>query len=228
MKWGLRYYHGRIVRDTRLFVVAAMALAVATGSADDVLRTFDQDPPGAPPPGFSFAAARLPAAGRWVVRADGANRYIAHLADAGAGEGFALALLDTAPPRDLRLAARMKLPEGARVGGLVWRYANPDNFYAVSLDLSAQELALYRVSRGNRIRLEFEDDLELDQDAWHVVRVEHAGGRIRVALGGIGVMRARSREESGDEGRSGVWSAGSSTAWFDDLAVQQVVPDRER
>ncbi len=54
-------------------------------------------------------------------------------------------------------------------------------------------MALYRVTRGNRIRLEFEDDLELDRDAWHVVRVEHADGRIRVSLGGIGVMRARDR-----------------------------------
>jgi hypothetical protein len=88
-------------------------------------------------------------------------------------------------------------------------------------------VALYRVSRGNRIRLEFEDDLELDRDAWHVLRVEHADGRIRVALGGIGVMRARSREPRPAEGRAGVWSAGNATAWFDDLSVQEEV-DRGR
>jgi hypothetical protein len=96
----------------------------------------------------------------------------------------------------------------------------------VSLDLAAQEMALYRVVRGNRIRLEFEDDLELDRDAWHVVRVEHARGRIRVSLGGIGVMRARDRGLSAG-GRAGVWSSGAATSWFDDLQVDAAA-ERDR
>jgi hypothetical protein len=215
------------MRDTRLLVVAALALAVASGSADVVQRSFDQDAIGAAPAGFTFAAARLSTAGRWLVRNDGPNRYLVHLAEAQTGDGFSLALLDAMPPSDLRLSARVKLAEGARVGGLVWRYQGPDSFYAVSLDLSAQEMALYRVTRGNRIRLEFEDDLELDRDAWHVLRVEHADGRIRVALGGIGIMRARSRDDTGGEGRAGLWSAGNATTWFDDLNIQQAA-ERDR
>jgi hypothetical protein len=208
-------------------VAAALAMSVVSGSADEILRTFDQDPIGAAPPGFAFAAARLAGSGRWIVRADGMNRYVAHLADGTATEGFALALVEVTAPQNLRLSARLKLTEGARVGGLVWQYQGPDNFYAASLDLNAQEVALYRVSRGNRIRLEFEDDLELDREAWHVLRVEHADGRIRVALGGIGVMRARAREPLSGDGRAGVWSAGNATSWFDDLSVQQEV-DRGR
>jgi hypothetical protein len=112
------------------------------------------------------------------------------------------------------------------MGGLVWRYENPENFFAVSLDLERQTIALYRVARGNRIRLEFEDDLELDRDAWHVVRVEHTDGRIRVSLGGIGVMRARDRAMT-DAGRAGIWSDGAATAWFDDLQVEDA-PERDR
>lgn len=216
------------MRATRLLVVAAFTAVVTSVSADVALRSFDQDAIGAPPAGFLFAAARIPNAGRWLVRADGANRYTVHLGDAPAGEGFALALLDTPPPGSLRLSARIRLAGGARVGGLVWRYQNPDNFYAVSLDLNSQEVALYRVARGNRIRLEVEDDLELDPDAWHVVRVEHSDGRIRVALGGIGVMRSRSRDEPGAEGRAGFWSAGDATTWFDDLNVQEAARARGR
>jgi hypothetical protein len=227
MKLGLREYHRRTVRDPGLLVAGALAVVVTSVSADVMRRSFDPDPVGAAPPGFSFAAARLPAAGRWLIRADGTNRYLAHLSDSSGNEGFALALLEATPPQELRLSARIKLAEGARLGGLVWHYQNPENFYAVSLDLTSQEVALYRVSRGNRIRLELEDDLELDRDAWHVLRVEHARGRIRVALGGIGVMRARAREDGGGEGRAGVWSAGSATTWFDDLTVQEQT-DRDR
>jgi hypothetical protein len=97
----------------------------------------------------------------------------------------------------------------------------------VSLDLAAQEISLYRVARGNRIRLEREDDLELDPNAWHSLRVEHEDGRIRVALGGIGVIRAREREID-EGGRAGVWSAGAATTWFDDVHVQPADTDAER
>src|SRR5687768_9201703 len=93
------------VRHLRVAVVAsALAMSAASGSADEILRTFDQDPIGAAPPGFSFAAARLAAAGRWLVRADGTNRYVAHLAEPSSGEGFALALVEGAAPADLRLS----------------------------------------------------------------------------------------------------------------------------
>jgi len=217
------------VRARGLLIITALAFAVTSGAADVVLRSFDQDPVGAPPPGFAFAAARLPAAGRWLIRADGANRYLAHLSDASPAEGFALALVETTPPQLLSLSARIKVAEGARVGGLVWRYQSPDNFYAIALDLNAQEMSLYRITRGNRIRLEFEDDLELDRDAWHVVRAEHADGRIRVSLGGIGVMRARARDEAERaDGRAGVWSAGNATVWFDDLNVEEAERDNGR
>src|SRR5687768_7052041 len=171
MKFAARPYHMG-VRHTALLVTAALALTVTAGSADDVLRSFDQDPVGAAPPGFTLAAARLATPGRWLIRAEGASRYLAHLSEPAGSEGFALALLDIAAPRELRISARIKLADGARVGGLVWGYQDADNFYAVALDLNQQAVSLYRVSGGNRIRLELEDDLELDRDAWHVLRVE--------------------------------------------------------
>lgn len=203
-----------------------LALTVATALADVAIRTFDQDTPGVPPPGFTFSAARQPAPGRWFVRADGANQFLSHAADPGSS-GFSLATLDaTAPPR-LRVSARLKLIDGERTGGLVWRYQDPDNYYLVSLDLRRQEIALYRVVRGNRIRLEEEDDLELDGDAWHTVRVVHDDDRIRVALGGIGVMRARDRALPAP-GRAGLWSGGSTTGWFDDLRVEEEPEDQDR
>lgn len=211
-----------------LFTAAAAVVALASASAQDVVRSFDQDAIGAVPPGFSFAVARLPAAGRWHVRADGANRFLAHTPEANATDGFALALLDASAQGDIRLSARVRLEDGTQTGGLVWRYQGPDSFYAVALDLDAQAIALYRISRGNRIRLELEDDLELDRSAWHTLRVEHVDGRIRVALGGIGVLRARARDMDNGQGRAGVWAAGNSATSFDDVSVRPVVRNRDR
>ena len=203
-------------RRSLCLAVAGAALWLASAAAAELLRDFDADSVGAAPPGFSFAAARQPSAGQWLVRADGANHYLAHPADPATSQGFSLALLDGEVPEDVQVSARVKLTGGERVGGIVWRYQDPENFYAVSLDLTRQEIAVYRVVRGNRIRLEDEDDLELDLDAWHAIRVEHEGRRIRVALGGIGVIRTQDRTPTA-AGRAGVWSGGGSTSWFDDL-----------
>lgn len=205
-------------------IVAAVGLLLATASAQLAVRTFDEDAIGAPPAGFLFAMARQQTPGRWLVRAEGPNHYLTHLAEPAASGGIALAVLDTLQPAQMRASVRLKLTDGERVGGLVWRYQDAENFHVAALDLRAQELALYRVVRGNRIRLDEEDELELDGSAWHTLRVVQDDDDIRVSLGGIGVMRARDRTFP-DGGRAGVWSGGGATAWFDDFRVE---PEEDR
>ena len=200
-------------------------MSLASLSAQVSVRTFDEDAVGVPPPGLTFPIARQQVAARWLVRAEGPNRYLAHAADSAAAGGISLAILDTPHPAQARVSARLKLTDGEQIGGLVWRYQDPENFYLASLDLRLQALALYRVARGNRILLDDEDELELDAAAWHSVRVVQDEDDIQVSLGGIGVMRARDRMP-GQIGRAGVWSGGGATAWFDDLRIEPEVERR--
>jgi hypothetical protein len=209
-----------------LMIVAAAGLALASVSAQIAVRTFDEDAIGVAPAGFAFAVARQQTPGRWLVRADGSNHYLTHLAGSAAG-GFALAVLDLPHPAEMRASVRLKLTDGERVGGLLWRYQDAENFYAAALDLRVQEVALYRVIRGNRIRLDEEDELELDPSAWHSLRVVQDDDDIRVSLGGIGVLRARDRTLA-EGGRAGVWSGGGATTWFDDLRVEPELDDDRR
>jgi hypothetical protein len=137
-----------------------------------------------------------------------------------------MAVLDTPHPMHMRASVRLKLTDGERVGGLVWRYQDAENFYLAALDLRVQQLSLYRVVRGNRITLDQEDELELDVSAWHTVRVVQDEDDVQVSLGGIGVMRARDRVVA--DGRAGVWSGGGATAWFDDLRVEPEPENRDR
>lgn len=208
-------------------IVAAVGLALASASAQVSLRTFDEDALGGTPGGFTFAMARQQTPGRWLVRAEDANHYLTHLADPAAAGGFALAVLDAPHPAQMRASVRLKLAEGERVGGLVWRYQDAENFYVAALDLRVQEVALYRVVRGNRIRLDDEDELELDPNAWHSLRVVQDDDNIRVSLGGIGVMRARDRTFT-EGGRAGVWSGGGATTWFDDFRIEPERDNRRR
>jgi hypothetical protein len=89
----------------------------------------------------------------------------------------------------------------------------------VQLDLVRQELAIYRVSSGNRIRLEREDDLELDPEAWHSLRILQEDGQIRVYLGGIRVFSERDRQPRG-AASVGLWTSGDTTVMFDDFRVE--------
>lgn len=208
-------------------IVVAVGLALASARAQVSVRTFDEDAVGAPPAGFTLAIARQQTPGRWLVRAEGANHYLAHLADAAAAGGFALAVLDAPHPAQMRASVRLKLADGERAGGLVWRYQDAENFYVAALDLRVQEVALYRVVRGNRIRLDEEDELELDPSAWHSLRVVQDDDAIRVSLGGIGVMRVRDRTVA-EGGRAGVWSGGGATTWFDDFRIEPEIDDDRR
>ena len=211
---------------TSLAIVSLLVLVAFTTRAQVAVRTFDDDAIGAPPPGFTFAIARQQAPARWLVRSEGTNRYVTHSADLSAAGGISLAVLDTPHPPEMRASVRLKLTDGERVGGIVWRYHDAENFHLVALDLRLQELALYRVVRGNRILLDDEDELELDAAAWHSVRVVQDDDSIRVSLGGIGVIRARDRTLT-EGGRAGIWSGGNATALFDDLRIEPEL-DRDR
>jgi hypothetical protein len=204
----------------RALVLIALA-GLAAGTADQSLvRTFDEDHAGAAPSGFTFAEARGAASHLWTIERTSGHGVLVHRRS-DQGQGFALAVLESVAYRSVEASVRTRLVGGTRTGGLVWHYRDEANYYLALLDLGAQDLALYRVERGHRIRLENQDDLELDPDAWHTLKVRHLGDRIQVYADGIKVLddHARSRRH---DGRVGLWSADDSVSWFDDLRVTEM------
>jgi hypothetical protein len=186
---------------------------------------FDDDRPGSAPAGFTFVAMRRPVPGTWLVRRSGTNGYLAHEPGTGrdASDGFGIALAPGEPLRDASVSVRMRLAGGALVGGLVWRYQDEHNHYQILLDLVRRELAMYRVVAGNRIKVEREDDLELDPAAWQTLKIVHDQSQVRVSLGGIRVFEDQDRTFR--TGRAGVIAGGIAEVWFDDLRIE---PERER
>jgi hypothetical protein len=202
-----------------LYAVTASALVAAQQPAP---RTFEQDAAGAPPPGFTFAATRQPAPGTWLIRAAPDGHHLVHEADDPAQAGVSLAIAGAESLRAVTVAARVKLT-GRGAAGLVWRYVDAQNYYAVGLDLARHELAMYRVVQGNRIRVDREDDIELDGSAWHSLKVVHEDASARVYLSGIRVFEVRDR--TFDAGAAGLWAASGTRAGFDDFRIQ---PGKDR
>lgn len=202
------------------FTALAVALLLGGAAAQPAVQTFDNATIGEPPSGFTFAAMRQPAAGTFVVRRQGSNAYVLHLAD-GAATGFSFAIAPGEPREDLLVSVRLRLAGGGRAGGVVWRYVDASNYYAAVLDLARAELSLYRVVNGNMIEIEEENDLELDVNAWHSLKVVHDDAEVRVSLGGIRVFTDDERRHSGllPRGHAGLVAAGGSEVWFDDLRI---------
>lgn len=219
--WGAR-------RTALGLAVACLVFTVVTSGSVIDQRTawsFDDLPAGRPPPGFLFASSPKEQSGQWVVLRDGANAVLGQLHPGR--PGVQLAVVEGASFTDLILSVRLRLVEGARSAGVVWRYRDADNYYLASLDLREQDVRIYRVVAGNRTRLDDEDDLELDVDGWHLLKIEHRGMRIRVRINGVPVSDARDRMFEGP-GAIGLWTTGDSVAWFDNLFVEPAQGDRGR
>lgn len=204
-----------------LTLAAALFTFALGAAATDFSVTFEQDRVGTPPAGFTFSSMRQPAPGAWLVARHGTQQYLVHEADRTAN-GFSLAVHSAVLPAAFTLAAKLRLSGGTRVGGVIWHYQDEANYYALALDLARRQVSLYRVAAGNRIRLEVEDDLELDRDAWHVVKVNHDGHSTRVLVDGVRVFDHEDRrlEVRPVGGRAGLLAAGNASVDYDDLHVE--------
>lgn len=197
----------------------ASAILLQAQAPADAVRTwsFDGDAIGRPPPEFTFASVRHQEVGRWQILRDGRNHVLGQLA--ADRQGAQIALVVGVSARDVVLSVRLKPIAGERSGGIVWRYQDEQNYYLARLNLSERNVRLFKVVRGNRVRLEGEDDLELPGDQWHVLKVRHRHDRIDLRLNGIPIGDERDRTFL-DPGRAGVWAAGRSSIWFDDLRLE--------
>ena len=198
--------------------IMAASVSVAASQAP-ALFTFDQVAAGALPAGFTTASFRQPAPGPWAVNRAGGGAALNH-AGVPDGTGWSLALAPDPAPAAFRVTARMRLSGGSRAGGLVWHYQDARNFMAAVLDIGDGDLELFRVSDGNRIRLEDRDGLELDSQAWHTLRVVVGEGRTTVSIGGIRVLDRDERRPAARTARVGLLAHGRADAAFDDLRVE--------
>lgn len=182
-------------------LVASVEVALASAV---VFRSFDDDQTGRPPSGFSFFAAGRQHPGVWHVLGQGLLHHLEHVEGPISARGGSFAVVGPAV-KEVRLSVSIRLIDGHRVGGVTWRYQDPDNSYGVSINLQEQELLLYRRTHGSRIQLDKATGFTLDYERWHNLTVEHRGDQIHVHLDGIGILDARDTWPA-TAGRGGVWA----------------------
>lgn len=185
--------------------------------------TFESDPPGGPPAGFDLVSTRGVGPGVWKVLQDGENRVLAQLEDSAPAYRYALAVVRDSSYRDLALSVRGRPIAGKRDQsvGLVWRCRDENNYYLARSNVLEQNVRLYRVVNGNRIKFGGREGVPLKTGEWQSLRVEHRGAAIAVFLNGEKLFEAEDRTFS-EAGKVGVWIKSDSVTWFDDLAVEEL------
>jgi hypothetical protein len=203
-----------------------LALAVVTAASRTV--DFNQDATDQPPKGFEFGhTAGVGQPGKWIVQAEGSNKFLVQTDADSTRSRFAVAVLSDVSAADVDLSVRFK-PVSGRVdqaAGLVWRYQDENNYYIVRANALEDNVVLYKVQNGKRTDLPLKGagrtygkKSEVPAGQWSTLRVVANGPSFEVSLNGTKLYEVEDTTFR-QAGKVGVWTKADSVTQFDDLTV---------
>ena len=189
---------------------------------------FTDDAVGQAPKGFEFGhTAKAGAPGKWIVQAEGTNKYLAQVDPDNTRARFPVAVVSDLSAADVDLSVRFK-PVSGRVdqaAGLVWRFQNEDNYYIVRANALENNVVLYKVEKGKRTDLPLKGEgrtygkkTQVPSGQWSTLRIVAAGPRFEVYFNGNKLYEVEDQTFS-QAGKVGVWTKADSVSQFDDLTA---------
>jgi hypothetical protein len=103
-----------------------------------------------------------------------------------------------------------------QAGGVVWRWQNAQTYYVARANAKENNVSLYYTTKGVRNTIRYVD-APVPRGAWHTLRVEFEGTRIRVMLNGKLYIEAVDAHIA-EPGAVGVWTKADSVTLFDDFS----------
>jgi hypothetical protein len=214
--------------------VAMLFMVLVALGATIVVRTahrkvdFSDDVVGTPPKGFGFGhTAKAGAPGKWIVQAEGTNKYLAQVDADSTRSRFPVAVVSDISAADVDVSVRFR-PLSGRVdqaAGLVWRFQNEDNYYVVRANALENNVVLYTVEKGKRTDLPVKGEgrtygkkAEVPAGQWSTLRLVATGPRFEVVFNGTKLYEVDDTTFT-HAGKVGVWTKADSITQFDDLTV---------
>jgi hypothetical protein len=213
------------MRIFTLLAVMTLGLALQPGTRK---IDFSEDTVGQPPKGFEFGlTAKVGAPGKWLVEAEGANKYLAQTDADSTNARFPVAVLADFRAADLDLSVRFR-PVSGRVdqaAGIVWRFQNQDSYYIVRANARENNVVLYKVENGKRTDLPLKGEgrtygkkAPVPAAQWSTLRVVATGPLFEVYFNGAKLYEVEDKTFT-QPGKLGVWTKADSVTHFDDLTV---------
>ena len=177
---------------------------------------FDSTPPGTLPDGWT-AGVTGPGAPHWSVERDPSAPSAPHVLKQSGSGAFPWCVKD-ASIADGFVEVKFKPVAGRedQAGGVVWRWKDGANYYVARANALEGNVSLYYTERGSRKTIKYVD-APVAANAWHVLRVEFSGARIRVILDGVARIELDDPHIEG-AGAVGVWTKADSVTLFDDFS----------
>jgi hypothetical protein len=209
-------------------IVLTWVLALAVVNAASRTVDFNQDAIDQPPKGFEFGhTAGVGRPGKWIVQAEGSNKFLVQTDADSTRSRFPVAVLSDVSAADVDLLVRFK-PVSGRVdqaAGLVWRYQDENNYYIVRANALEDNVVLYKVQNGKRTDLPLKGagrtygkKSEVPAGQWSTLRVVANGPSFEVFLNGTKLYDVEDTTFR-QAGKVGVWTKADSVTQFDDLTV---------
>ncbi|HJT87098.1 MAG TPA: hypothetical protein VJ732_04560 [Bryobacteraceae bacterium] len=218
----------------RSVVMSALGWLVSFGliaSTGNVI-TFDNAPLGKTPPGWTVAMTDQGSAPRWEILKDTSaptQPYVlAQVSRDPHPDRWPLAILNGPAVRDGDISVRLKPVSGRedQIGGLVFRYRDSKNFYAVRANALDKDVTIYKVENGRCMPIlprgmpadDFAIKHDIQPNAWAILKVSFRGGHFQVYVNHRRLLRAEDSTFTGP-GKVGVMTVADSVTYFDDFRV---------
>jgi hypothetical protein len=202
----------------RLMMTASASLTVLGASAAWCdTANFDRDTAASPPKGWSCGVTGR-GTPKWLVEADSGAPSGPHVLKQSGSGAFPWCVLQSSAIADGFVEVKFKSISGKedQAGGVVWRWKDGDNYYVARANALENNVSLYYTERGRRNTLKYVD-APVALNAWHTLRVEYQGARMKVMLNGKTYIELEDTHITGP-GSVGVWTKADSITAFDDFA----------
>lgn len=178
--------------------------------------TFDADPAGQPPLGWSCGATGK-GVPKWTVEPDvlsGKGRVLVQSGEAP----FPWCIKNDAVLIDGFVEVRFRSIAGRQdqAGGVVWRFKDRDNYYVARANALENNVSLYHTTAGSRRTIAYQD-APVPPKVWHTLRVDFKGPSIRVSLNGKVCIEGQDTNIAGP-GQVGVWTKADSVTAFTEFS----------
>ena len=190
-------------------LISTTAVAQTTG--------FDTDLVGGLPAGWKSGVTGR-GSPRWVVEVDATAPSRPNVLKQSGSGTFPWCVRPDVSLADGFVEVKFKPVSGRedQAGGVVWRWKDGDNYYIARANALENNVSLYYTANGRRNTLKYVD-APVPGKAWHTLRVEFSGKRIRVIYDGKATIEMDDAHIAG-AGAVGVWTKADSVTLFDDFS----------
>ena len=212
-------------------LLAGVMICGVVAADEPKALTFAKADAGNPPKGWTVAKTGECEGSVWAVTADESAPSKSGYALAQTAEGpkplYNLCVLADSKFQDGEVSVAVKALKGKidQGGGVVWRYADANNYYVCRYNPLEANLRVYHVKDGVRTQLATKEDLTVKDGVWFTVAVKHTGKAIECSLDGKKLLEVTD-DTFPNAGQVGVWCKADAHTHFDEFKFTPAKKDK--